>query len=261
MQSAYSQTAVEFGELSLSVREFLKELHLRGQLQLLLEQVALQRYLTSQAASLGLAISTEELQLAADAFRRLCGLQSAQHMWAWLAGKGLSIDEFEASLERNLAIEKLKSHFSDADVNERFKSRAHNYDRAQLRQILVQREDLAKELLSQICDDGRDFGELAVSHSVHASAPRGGALGTLFRTQLPADVAVAVFASKAGATVGPIATQGGFCLFRVESLLPATLDAPTIELIRGQLFQELVAKLLAERPRRFPLLEALRELA
>jgi hypothetical protein len=258
MQTVTSQPAVEFGESSLSVQDFLKDLHVRGQLRPLLEQTAVQHYVASQAASHGLTISTEELQAAADTFRRLCGLTSAERTHAWLTEKGLSVDEFEASLERKLAIRKLKSRFTDDDVAERFKSHEGDYARAQLRQILVEREDLAKELLSQIRDDGRDFGELAASHSIHASAPRGGALGVLFRAQLPAATGQAVFNAPEGSIVGPIATPDGFCLLRVERLLPPTLDEPTGSLIREQLFQQWVAKLLAERPLRFPLLDTLR---
>lgn len=259
MQAINSQPAVEFGASSLSVRDFLKELHLRGQLRPLLEQIALQRHLAAQAASLGLEISTQELQTAADVFRRLRGLQSAESTRAWLNEQGLSVDEFEASMERSLAIPKLKSRFTQEQIADRFHARQSDYARAQMRQIVVQREDLAKELLSQIRDDGHDFAELATKHSIHASAPQGGALKALFRTQLPAPVGDAIFSAAAGAIVGPLATPEGIRLFRVEQLLPPTLDEPTSNLIRDQLFQEWTARFLAEQPLRFSLLESLRE--
>ena len=140
-------------------------------------------------------------------------------------------------------------------------SHARDYARAQLRQIIVPREDLANELLSQIHDDGRDFGELARGHSIHASARDGGLLGTSFRAELPAAIAAPVFAAAEGATLGPIATPEGFCLIRIHRLLPATLDEATAGLIREQLFQEWAAKLVAQQPIRFPLLETLCESA
>lgn len=258
MQAIPSPAAVQVGDLTLSVNEFLKDLHIRGQLRALLEQAAVPRYLAAQMVGQGLTISTEELQSAADTFRRLCGLNSAERMWAWLKEKGLSLDDFEASLERKLAIQKLKTRFTNDQIAERFQARQADYARAQLRQIVVQQEDLAKELLSQVLDEGREFAALAAMHSTHASAPHGGALKTVFRAELPV-VGDAVFSAAEGATLGPIATSDGFSLIRVERLLPPTLDEPTHSLIRDQLFQEWVASLLAEHPLRFPLLETLRE--
>jgi hypothetical protein len=50
-----------------------------------------------EAQAAGVAVSDAELQ-AADAFRRDAGLTSAADTHAWLAGRGLSVDDFEADL-------------------------------------------------------------------------------------------------------------------------------------------------------------------
>ena len=180
-------------------------------------------------------------------------------MGNWLAEQGFSIDDFEASLERQLLINKLKDRFTADDVAQRFASRNEDYACVHLRQIVVDREDLANELLSQIRDDGRDFSELARSHSIDRSLRRGGLLGELFCDKLPVAIGKEVCSAQAGQTIGPFASAEGFCLFLVESRIPAQLDAATAALIRGQLFDEWVASLLAEQSLSIPLLPALRD--
>jgi parvulin-like peptidyl-prolyl isomerase len=181
-------------------------------------------------------------------------------MKAWLAEQVLSIEDFEAMIERQLLIQKLRTRFTDEQVAERFTACAGDYARVELRQIAVAREDLASELLSQLYDEGADFDELAKSHSGDSSTTPGSAPETRFRVHLPAEIAEAVFSASAGATVGPFAMPFGFCLIHVVKLLPACLDDATEGVIREQMFGEWLAEVLAGETFSLPLLESLQQL-
>ena len=129
------------------------------------------------------------------------------------------MDDFEATLERDLLLERLREHVTRDGIAGRFAERPAAYAKARLRQIVVAREDLARELLSQIRDEGSDFGELALRHSIGPSRSEAGRMEVRLRGQLPAEVAAAVFAARAGEIVGPLATRkaSAWCLSRNSS--------------------------------------------
>ncbi len=245
------------GGAALSLGDWLAHLKRRGRLVPLLREAALEQFLLERVRLAGLAASPEELQQAADAFRRSHGLTSAEQTQAWLTRQRLSLLDFEDALERDLLIEKLKDHVTRERIPRHFTAHQAAFARARLRLIVVPREDLARELLSQIRDEGRDFAELAREHSLHPSRADGGRLAPVMRRQLPPAAAQAVFAAREGDVVGPLTAPEGFQLFLVEKLVPAELDAGLAAAIRQELFDAWLAEQLAGARMEFPLLEAL----
>jgi parvulin-like peptidyl-prolyl isomerase len=252
-----NMTAATWGESSLSLHTLLANLHRYRRLQPILRQAVIEQFLLDQAAAAGLTVSTEELQQAADLFRRRQGLDTTERTQAWLTHEHWSALDLEDALQQDLLIDKYKTHLVKDRLAELFEANRSHYDQVVLRAIVVGREDLARELLSQIRHEGGDFAALAGEHSLHLSRWQGGLLGSLRRHQLPEAVAAAVFAAKAGETVGPLQTAGGFELYRVESFQPAQLDAATAALIRQQWFDAWLAAKLRETPLTLPLLDTL----
>lgn len=247
--------AVSLGDVTLSLGDWLGSLRQRGRLRPLLREAAIEQFLVSRAVQAGLTVSAEELQQAADAFRRQYGLLSAEQTHAWLGGEGLSVLDFEDVLERDLLIDRLKDHLTRGQIAAHFAANQAGYARAGLRLILVAREDEAREMLTQV-NEGGDFAELARAHSRHPSRAQGGLLGEVPRWQLP-PAAEAVFGARQGDVVGPVAGPEGFSLFLVESLTPAELDGPTTALIRQQLFDAWLADALRSESLALPLLDLL----
>jgi parvulin-like peptidyl-prolyl isomerase len=228
---------VSGGGLSLSLRDWLLSLKRRGRLLPLLRQGAVDHLVARRAAEAGLTVTDAELQAAADAFRRRHGLVSAADTGAWLARQGLTVDDFERSLEADLLAVKFRDHLTRDCLPGHFAAHRDRYARARLRQIVVASEEVARELLSQITDEGRDFAELARAHSRHGpSRPAGGSLGLVPRFAVPAAAAEAIFAARPGAVVGPVAGAEGFHLLLVEDLREPALDEPTAAVIRQELF-------------------------
>jgi hypothetical protein len=170
-----------------------------------LHEAVLEQFLVGQATQAGLTVTTEELQRAADFVRRRQGLTSAEQTLAWLSRQQLSVVEFEDALERDLLIEKFKDHLFRDRIPAHFEQHRAQYDRLRLRQLTVPREDLARELLSQVSNEGRDLAALVEKH--RADRPDGGSpsVTVLMRRQLlPA--AAAALPSKVGEVGGPVAT-------------------------------------------------------
>ncbi len=251
------QPSVALGGVSLSLGDWLVSLRRQGRLQALLRTAAIEQLLVSGAEQAGLSVSAEQLQQAADAFRRRQGLASTEQFQAWLAGQGRSLLDFEASLERDLLIDQLKDHLTRERIPAHFAANQAGYACAGLRLILTPRQDQAREVLMQIREEGRDFAELAREQSLHSSRFQGGWLGLVRRRQLPPAMAEAVFAARQGDLVGPLAAVAGFHLFLVESIAPAELDAQTMALIRHELFDAWLADTLKSVPMILPLLDVL----
>jgi parvulin-like peptidyl-prolyl isomerase len=233
--------------MSLSLAECLASFKRRGRLAPLLREAALERLLKARAAEAGIAVTRAELQTAADSFRRQHGLDSAVATSAWLARNGFTTDDFEQNLECDVLADKLKDHLTRQRIPEHFAAHRDRYARARLRQIMVPSEGIARELLAQITNEGRDFAGLAREHSFDGpSRLAGGSIGTLARCQLAPAMAESVFAAHPGAVVGPLASQDGWRLFLVEELPAPELDGPTAAVIREELFNAWLSEQLRD---------------
>jgi len=95
----------------------------------------------------------------------------------------------------------------------------------------------AAALLARI-QAGESFEELAAEHSDDGgTASRGGDLGVLTRSQLPGELGGAVFSMDTGQVDGPIKSDFGFHVVRLDEILeqgPLPLDQ-----VRGELLTEL----------------------
>jgi peptidyl-prolyl cis-trans isomerase D len=95
-------------------------------------------------------------------------------------------------------------------------------------------EERATALLARI-NAGEPFEDLARTNSEDSvTAPQGGDLGTLTRTQLPGDLGSAIFAMDEGTVDGPIESEFGFHIVRLDRILeqgPLPLEQVRAELI------------------------------
>jgi len=98
-------------------------------------------------------------------------------------------------------------------------------------------EALAGELVTRI-QSGESFEALAREYSKDGgTAEQGGDLGTLTRTQLPDALGDAIFAAAAGTVEGPVKSDFGFHVIRVDEVL-ASGPVP-MDMVYGELVSEL----------------------
>jgi parvulin-like peptidyl-prolyl isomerase len=251
-------TALQIQGNDVSLSEVLKTLLVSGKTRFL--QSAAEELVTAKAAkSLGIEVDDEQLQQAADAYRRRRGMISIKATHAWLKQEGWTVDDFELHLERKLIRTQVVDQVASPEkIDAHFSEHRRAYDQAFLSRIVVKTESLAQELRAQIEDDGADFGQLARQHSLDTStAKMGGTLGLTDRTTLPASLESVVFATEDNSVVGPVETEDGFELMKVHRLLLGTLDKNVTEAIRYDLFSQWVAEQLQAANVTYSLFETL----
>lgn len=102
--------------------------------------------------------------------------------------------------------------------------------------ILVKTEDEAKELKKKL-DAGADFAELAKANSTDGAAANGGSLGWFGPGMMVKPFEDAVVALKPGKVSGPIQTQFGWHLVKLNESRIA--NAPTLDEVREELASQL----------------------
>jgi parvulin-like peptidyl-prolyl isomerase len=227
------------GDSRLTLGGLLKRLHLQTRLGPLVREALLRQYLVDQARAAGLSVSTEELQQAANAYRRRAGLNTAADTHAWLAQHGLSLDDFEAGLEEHLLAARLRQQQS-AGVEAYFATHREDYERLRLALLVVGRDDLARELASQVRDEGRDLDAVAAEHGLPVIRPE------LLRKELGEALAAALAAAKDGEVVGPVATPEGFALVQIEERHEPVLGPAIRQRLQDELFEGWLAAQLGQ---------------
>jgi parvulin-like peptidyl-prolyl isomerase len=94
---------------------------------------------------------------------------------------------------------------------------------------LLLAEDIAKQL-----GEGKDFAELAKTHSKDAFAEQGGIQENVLRTDLSAEFAAIIFDAPVGKIVGPLLDPQGFTIVKstkIELGPPPPLDNKLLEVI------------------------------
>ena len=202
-----------------------------------------------------LEVTPEELQQAADAFRRARGLHGVVQIQNWLAARSLSLEEWEAGLQADLLARKVRNAVAGRQVDRHFAQRILSYAGVELSQLLVGDEDLARELNVQLREEGADFHALARRHSRHeATRSAGGYRGLARRGELAASAQAAVFGASEGEVVGPFRTREGWWLYKVEKHRPAVLDEKLREHIGDELFEAWLSARRQEAEIRLPIL-------
>ncbi|MCE6952223.1 peptidylprolyl isomerase [Cereibacter sphaeroides] len=108
--------------------------------------------------------------------------------------------------------------------------------------ILVKTEDEAAKLKTEI-DGGADFAELAKQHSSDGAAANGGSLGWFGLGMMVKPFEDAVVSMKPGTVAGPIQTQFGWHLIKLNETRIA--QAPSLDEMRDELAAQIEQEAIA----------------
>lgn len=247
-------TALTINGETVSLRDALKGALWRGGLGFL--QGAADAALIRQAAEQrGIAVSDDELQDAADAFQDEQELYEPEALEAWLASRSLTLDDWGALLEQDMLARKLRDSLAEGKVEQYFAENILSFEHATISQIVVDDMDVAEELRAQVVEDGADLHALAREYSIDESTrPAGGYSGTVTRKALSAAMSAAVFGAQPGDVVGPVETERGWHVIKVETRHAPSLGEETRERIRELLFEEWLVEQRAKAQLVIPLL-------
>ena len=137
------------------------------------------------------------------------------------------IDEVRANAVSEVALRKIyQEKYTSQSSGQEYKA-SH---------ILVDTAEEANQLLSKL-DEGMDFGGLAQEHSTGPSGPNGGDLGWFGKGQMVPTFEAAVQAMEVGTYTGPVQTQFGYHLIRLDDL--REVIPPSLNEVRDELAVEL----------------------
>ena len=222
--------------------EFVKILKFNEKFNDLLEEVMVDKLTVHAAKKRGISVSIEEVQERVDQLRRIRGLHRAQDTLKYIESLGLTIEEFERYITDILYKEKmLAAIYTDHAIEEYFRLHSPKFESIEISHIVLDAEGKAKEIFATLEDDPESFASLAEEHSIDMETKsKGGAMGTVPRGKMPADVEAKIFNAPIAKPVGPFVSNDGliFEIFMVTKKHSAELDASTVKDIRDLLYQE-----------------------
>jgi parvulin-like peptidyl-prolyl isomerase len=228
----------------LTLRECLRYLQTSGKLQGFLADILRQHVLEQETVTReDLDINPAVIEQAVVDFRLQQQLTDPNTFQEWLQRNGLDYATFHSQISSNFKIEKLKFVVTEPRLQEYFIERKVFLDRVVLSRIIVEHRELADELKIQI-QEGTSFEELAREHSIADDRISNGMMGPVSRGTMPDSIRAMIDAANVGDVVGPLEIEQRWALFRVEQVLPATLENQSL---RQVLVNELFDRWLAEK--------------
>jgi PPIC-type PPIASE domain len=229
--------------LAISAEEVLHHIKLSGQLLAVKEAIAIRRIIQTTATEKDVEVTSEEIQVCADEFRKVNNLQRAEDTLAWLQQRELVVEDFEAMIHFSVLQSKLAKHLFSDKVDAYFSANQLEYIAVALYEVVLEDEDVALELFYSLKEGEITFFDVAQQHAQDKELRRkGGYRGILKRTDLRAEISSAVFASSPPQLLNPILTANGIHLVYVEEILGPELNQKVRNEIILYLFSEWISQ-------------------
>jgi len=197
-----------------------------------------------------LNVGNASIEQAIIDFRLQRQLTDPQQFQEWLASNGMNYESFHQQVSMGFKLKALKGAIAEPKLQEHFIERKMYLDRVVLSRIIVEDKDLAEELKSQIIEGSATFEQLAREYSISDDRMMNGMVGPVSRGNLPDFLRVAVDAAQPKDIVGPVSLEERWGLFRIEELLPASLED---ERLKQSLLDELFEQWLGEKMQNIPI--------
>jgi parvulin-like peptidyl-prolyl isomerase len=241
--------------IKISDQDLIYEARLAGKIPELVRGIIRRKIIAAQVTTAGIEPSAVELQQAADQFRLVNHLESAEATNKWLQKLDLSVDDFEEIVTQSLLSNKLAQHlFGNAPgeqpgqrVEQFFYQNLLDYSGAVLYEVILEDRDLAMEIFYSLQEGDLSFADVAHQYgSTLELRRRGGYIGKVSRKQLHPEISAAVFAAKPPQLITPITTAVGVHLIQVEEIITPKLDEQLYQQILTQMFDRWLDDQIAE---------------
>lgn len=220
----------------------LKYLQSSGKLNTFIGEILRQHVIEQELQMLQVQPSSAAIEQAVIDFRLQRGLTDPKSFQEWLTQNGTDYASFHNQVSSGFKLAKLKATIAEPKLQEYFIERKIFLDRVVLSRLVVDKQELAEELYSQI-DEGSSFEQLAKEYSLTDDRIVNGMMGPVSRGTLPDILRAAVDTASPGELVGPLELEQTWALFRVEQFLPASLeDGQLKEALQNELFEQWLAE-------------------
>jgi parvulin-like peptidyl-prolyl isomerase len=230
--------------IEISDRDLIYEAKLAGKVPNLIRGIIRRKIIEAQVKQAEIEPSAAELQQAADKFRLVNQLESAEATNKWLQENHLSIDDFEEMVTQDLLSNKLAHHLFGNRVEQFFHQNLLDYSAATFYEIILEDRDLAMELFYSLQEGDLSFADVAHQYiSDPEFSRRGGYVGTVSRKQLRPEISAAIFAAKPPQLLKPVITAVGVHLIQVAEIIAPKLN----ERIHHQILMEMFDRWMSEK--------------
>ncbi|MEH2319593.1 peptidylprolyl isomerase [Nostoc sp.] len=225
--------------ITITNEDILNQVKLSCKTPEIIEEIVNRKVIENAAVTAGITIETEELQQAADKFRLMYQLDSAEDTWTWLEKHSLTLDDFEIIVYNRLLSTKLLTHLFLDKIEPYFFENQLDYAGVVMYEVVLDDEDLAIELFYAIREGEISFSDVAHKYIQDKELRRkGGYRGIVYRKDLKPEISAAAFAAKPPELLKPILTSKGVHLIFVEEIVQAELDNMLRHKIGLDLFSE-----------------------
>lgn len=225
--------------IPITSEDILEQVKLSCKIPEIVEQIVSRKVIISIAEKTGIKVEIEELQKAADLFRLMNKLTTAEETWAWLEKHSLSLDDFEAIVYNGVIFGKLSQQLFTDKIEPYFFENQLDYAGVVMYEVVLDDEDLAIELFYAVKEGEMSFYDVAHKYIQDTELRRkGGYLGIVRRQDLKPEISPAVFAATPPQILKPIVTSKGLHLIFVEEIIQFRLDNKLRNQIITDLFDE-----------------------
>lgn len=188
----------------------------------------------------------EEAQQAQTLFFQQEQIGSTEQLQAWLGQQGMTDQQLQALMLRDLKLEKFKENTLGEKVESYFIQSKSRLDRVVYSLIRSQEAGIAQELYFRIQEGEATFAELAQQYSQGSEAQTGGLVGPVELNVIHPKIAQTLITSKLGQINPPISIGEWWILLRLEKYQSAQLDEATRRRLLTDLFQKWLAEQMAQ---------------
>jgi parvulin-like peptidyl-prolyl isomerase len=231
----------------ISDQDLIYEAKIAGKIPALKQGVFRRKVVAEAVQKAGLEPTQSELQQAADRFRLVNQLASAEATNQWLIDRHLSVDDFEYMVTQDLLSDKLAEHLFGSQVEKFFQQNLLDYSGAIIYEVILEDRDLAMEIFYSLQEGDLSFADVAHQYiPVPELRRRGGYIGRVGRKQLNPEVSAAVFGAKPPQLIAPIITAVGVHLIQVEEIITPQLDQQLHHQILTEMYDQWLTEKIVE---------------
>ena len=232
--------------LEISSRDLIYEAKIAGKIPQLVNGIVRRKIIKQQVIKAEIEPNAEELQRAADNFRTINHLESAEATNKWLHDHCLSVDDFEDLVTQDLLANRLAHHLFGDRVEQFFHQNFLDYSAATFYEVILEDRDLAIEIFYSLQEGDLSFADVAHQYiSDPELRRRGGYVGTFGRKQLRPEISAAIFAAKPPQLIKPVITAVGVHLLQVVEIIEPKLDQRLYQQILSDIFDRWLNEQLA----------------
>ena len=166
---------------------------------------------------------------------------------AWLQQQGMTLEQLEQRLERQLKLEKFKQTTWGNKLEAYFLDRKRHLDRVVYSLIRMTDEGVAQEFYFRLQENESSFTQLAQQYSQGPEAQTGGFIGPVELSTPHPQIAQRLHSSQPGQLSPPIQIGEWWVIIRLEETISAQLDEPMRQRLLDELFQHWMSEQLQQK--------------